>query len=96
MIRRWLNKLLKKKEPSMPADPFSSGDYDGPEFVVEQYFDEERGVNIWVELVCTCGLPFARKGVDSFYCLHCDEGCDEDPRNCRYCQYAMMDRAEEE
>jgi hypothetical protein len=81
----------------MPDDPFDMSDYKGPEFMVEQVFDEERGVHIWIELVCTCGLPVAKRGYEPyFYCLHCDEACDEKPHECRYCQYAMMDRAEEE
>lgn len=90
----WFKK--RRKKDNMPVDPFDSPEQNAPEYIVEQYFDEQRGLTIWVELVCTCGLPVARKGEDSFYCLHCDEGCEEDPAACKYCQYAMMDREEAE
>ena len=97
MIFGWFRRFKKNNKSFLPEDPFEFEDPSGPEFIVEQYFDEDRGVNVWIELVCTCGLPVARRGYEPhFYCLHCDEGCEEDPTQCRYCQYAMMDRAEED
>ena len=94
MIRKWLAKLFKKKQPDEPLlnlEPDMQDDYIGYTVV-----DRETGMLLSVLMVCGCGNPVTKAGKEdssSFYCDHCDRICYEE-RPCPYCEAHFLFDAE--
>lgn len=90
MFRRIKNWFLRRREPDIEVD-------DEPKYMIDSFFDPERGKLTIIQLVCACGWPVAefQDGRMEYWCEHCDRGCPEGLPTCEFCIELYTSRNQE-
>ena len=95
MIRAWLAKLFKKKQPELLPETEPEPEYED-DYMGYTVIDEATGMLLSVLMVCGCGNAVVRMGTEQdrfFYCEHCDRTCAND-RPCSDCYAHFLFDAE--